>query len=56
MLGCVPFDGGTMVTWPAVGPVAVAVLRAGPVGVDTGSDPPTGTMVPSGREAKALAM
>ena len=36
--------------------MAVAVLRAGPVGVDTGNDPPTGTVVPSGSVATAVAV
>lgn len=44
-----------MVTRPVVGPVAVAVVKAGPVGVETGSAPWTGTLVPSGSIATAVA-
>jgi len=48
-----------MVTWAVVGPVGVAVVRAGDAGpapVDTVADPSTGTVVPSGRVATAVAV
>ena len=48
-----------MVTWAVVGPVGVAVVRAGdvgPAGVDSVRAPSTGTVVPSGRVATAVAV